>query len=145
MMKRLGFPLILFLLSLTITSAHLIAIEKNLYWRYLWFDNPMHFAGGLLIGLIALWGIYESGLIKKGKGAFNKKDAYIAAFLSTMIIGLLWEAFEFSLEQMFVLDNNDLGDTLLDLIMDAAGALFAAYLYIVFRNRKKGRLLADEI
>lgn len=78
------------------------------YWTYPWLDTVMHFSGGVVITLIAAAYV----------------GVTIRAVLITLVIGVLWEAYEFAIglssaEPKFV------GDTVTDLAMDIVGALGA--------------------
>src|SRR3989344_5622067 len=56
---------IVFSLLLIVAMLHSAAIYFSLYWIYRWFDMPMHFLGGLLVGLSSLWLLFFAGYIRK--------------------------------------------------------------------------------
>ena len=49
---------------------------------------------------------------------------------STLIIGILWEVFEYSVEHFVKLNDNGVFDTLKDLLDDMIGAVLAAIIFI---------------
>jgi len=108
---------ILFLI-VVIFFLNLLAMKFYWYWSIPWFDMLMHFLGGLFISLVLLWLNYFRGLL----GSFSKKKAILIAILGTLVIGLLWEIFEFSLDTFITEKSWDMADTLSDLFFDLLGA-----------------------
>jgi hypothetical protein len=105
---------IYWLLAALVLSALLSALNwwasvDFLYWRYEWFDLPMHFLGGLALGvfIIVLLGTFRPRLFLIG--------------ITAVAIG--WEIFEY----VFGLprEANYVLDTKIDLLMDALGATVA--------------------
>jgi uncharacterized membrane protein YjdF len=97
-------------LALVMLLLQHIALAEFLYWKWWWFDNVMHFLGGVLIGGIAL---VTSDILKTPR---------LLTFLVALLgIGIGWEVFEWS----FGLYDGawDAVDTSTDLIMDTLGAL----------------------
>lgn len=91
---------------------------------------PMHFFGGLWVGLTALWIVYISGRVKLPEGFRDPDKVVLVALVSTAIIGLLWEIFEFSVDTLLVIaPTYDVSDTLSDLAFDMAGALVASTIF----------------
>ena len=117
-------------LSALISVLHFIALEFHWYWRFLWFDIPMHFIGGFLVGLAAIWLVFFSGYIRR-VSVFSKRGALVYALLAGIGIGIVWELFELGAnvptEQKYILD------TTLDLIFDLVGA-YGAYVFAVHLN-----------
>jgi 4-amino-4-deoxy-L-arabinose transferase-like glycosyltransferase len=103
----------LLFISVVVLFLHYVATTLYLYWTVWWFDIPMHFLGGVLVGSAVA---YAASLRRV---RVPRKGYVIAAF----VIGLVWEAFE--------LWNGDTSmrdwpDMTLDLVMDCIGG-FAAY------------------
>ena len=114
----------IFFIGIAVAVLHKIALSLSLYWNVWWFDIPMHFMGGALIALITLFFLYDSKFFN-----FSIKNHFIifsAALSATLIIGLSWELWELFMGFSDIIE--DKFDTILDLIMDALGAI-AAYLY----------------
>lgn len=113
---------IIFFLSALIAGLNLLALKYFLYWQIWWFDVPMHFLGGLIIGAIALWIVaYEVPV-----GVRPRVNRLAVAILSTLIVGIMWEIFEY----LSGITKGDVGywqDSVHDVFVDIAGGL-AAYL-----------------
>jgi hypothetical protein len=106
---RLWWLIAALLLSGALLALHYVAMEEFLYWRYAWFDIPMHFLGGLSLGVLGV------GLLHR------RRPAALALFVAAAFVA--WEIFEvvFGLP----LESNYVSDTALDIVMDSAGALLA--------------------
>ena len=97
-------------------------IGTKLYWYYtIWyFDMPMHFLGGLWLGLFFIY------VFSRKEPSFDLNFKLILTILlAVLFIGVLWELFE-------IYVNNDIGqipfnllDTISDLFCDLAGGTFA--------------------
>jgi hypothetical protein len=117
-----------FLLAIIVAIAHKMALSLYLYWTISWFDILMHFLGGALIALLALFFIYDKKFFH-----FDIKRPIVIfsiAVGSVLIVGLSWELWElyFGMSDIEI----DKWDTVLDLIMDILGAVFA---YFYARNK----------
>ena len=122
-------PTVLVLLIVLIALANAAALYWHLYFYIGWLDIPMHFLGGLWLGLFALAWYYRAPLPKK-------KDTttlfvFTLAVSVAMAIGLAWELFELS-AQTFIerASAHDLVDTLGDLTNDLLGAVLSAGIFI---------------
>lgn len=109
----------------------------DFYDRYWWWDIALHGGSAVgfgLIGFIFLFMMFE--------GDRYAAPAWAIAFMGfcfAMTIGVLWEVFEFAMDQIFGLDMQKSGliDTMWDLILDAVGAslgAFAGFLYLKGRQ-----------
>ena len=103
-----------FLLSLLIAGLQQWAVSSSLYWRYVWFDAPMHLLGGLTVGvfLVTLLRSYHPFLFIAG--------------IAAIIVG--WEVFEFAIG--VPRETNYVFDTSLDILLGTCGAAIA---YIIAR------------
>lgn len=119
---------LLVITTLLIMLGHALGLKElvNLYQRVPYYDLPMHFLGGIWVGLIviAFWGrFFEPLNFERSFGNALK----IAGIVLT--VGLLWELFEFSLYSLHAqfgiggYENMELGDTLKDLILDWLGGI----------------------
>jgi hypothetical protein len=127
----------LFLFIWTIAFMHIAAEQLYLYWTYRWLDIPMHFLGGAWVGLAALWLWYYSGHLRRKEGPATRP--LLVALGGGLAFGLVWEVYEF-LIWMFGgagLPLNYVSDSLLDLVMDASGAVFAFGIYMRLVKRSK--------
>jgi len=104
---------IFFLIAFSMLAAiHYVALQLFLYWRFDWFDIPMHLFGGAVVAL----------------GVFTLRDLRLIpnTFLTVKIVLLLvlitagvWELFE--LYAGVPIDEAYYPDTALDVIMGMLG------------------------
>lgn len=114
---------LVFLLAIINSAAY----YWHLYFHFPWLDIPMHFLGGLWVALYALAWYYGAPLLKKERGTLF---TWMFALSVSMLVGLLWELFELSVDTIIAFSQHNLGDTLLDLVMDALGACVSAYIFL---------------
>jgi len=79
---------------------------------------------------IALWFCFFR---KSSNTTLGNLKVYIISILAVIVIGVLWELFEFSLDTFVVFQTNNVLDTISDLAADVAGALTAS---ILIMNKK---------
>lgn len=128
-MKSRRLTLFAVALILCIWAANAVAVYLNLYYHLSWFDIPMHILGGFWIALFGLITYYHSTLVERK----DRTPLFVIAFAlsMTLCIGLLWELFEFGVDYSIALtSNNDLADTLGDLINDVIGGALAATFFL---------------
>lgn len=116
---------ILFLVSLSILAGiHLIALKLFLYWRFLWFDIPMHILGGSVVVL----GAFAFVELRLPLAKFLVKNIWWTfGFVLTIMVG--WELFELW-AGIPILDNYA-KNTASDLISGFVGSIIG---YIVARK-----------
>ena len=105
------------------------ALYWHLFFKFWWFDIPMHFFGGLWIALFTLAWYYRARIPK----VKDKSGLFVAtlAVSTTLSIGLFWELFELSAQTFIERANvHDLADTLADLTNDLLGAVVAIGIFI---------------
>ncbi len=107
---RISWLLIALIFSTALLGLQVWALNDYLYWRYVWFDVPMHFLGGLALGSF-LVGFFPS-----------RKSLIFLALTTCVFVG--WEILEYMLG--IAHKSNYAFDTALDLLMGTLGAL-AAY------------------
>ena len=124
--RRLTLALVYFIFF--IWGINTIADQTHLYYLLWWFDIPMHIMGGLWVALMSLVIYYHTSYFKRK----DRSVSFVISFAlaSTMIIGLFWEVFEFSVEHFVKLNDNGLLDTLKDLVDDLIGASLATAIFI---------------
>ncbi len=113
-MRILWLSVALILSSILAILQH-FAVYNYLYWRYVWFDVPMHFLGGATTAafLVAVLMHFRPRLF----------------VLGVVLVSLGWEVFELMFG--FPRESNFVFDTSLDLLMDALGAILV---YIIARK-----------
>lgn len=124
--RRLTWALVYFIFF--IWGVNAIAEETHLYYLLWWFDIPMHMMGGLWVGLTSLVIYYHTPYTKRKDRSISFVISY--ALAATILIGIFWEVFEYSVEHFVKLNDNGLFDTLKDLIDDTIGASIAALIFV---------------
>lgn len=119
-----------------ILAIHVVALLSGWYEFHRWFDIPMHFAGGVAIGLLVLAG-FEVCIDKLSFARtirpFWQTVIYGLGVLGLVaLVGVAWEWYEFIFDTIAVqLSANvmpaqmGLGDTMADLFLDLSGGLVA--------------------
>jgi len=122
-----------FALALFVYATLFLGEANRFYYDVWWWDVMLHsgsaFAFGLL-GLIVL-------MLSVSKQTITAKPIVLSvfAFSFSLMIGVLWEIFEFSGDQLFNMDmqKDGLNDTMWDFIVNTIGAAVAAligYFYL---------------
>jgi hypothetical protein len=94
--------------------VHVVALELYLYWKFLWFDIPMHILGGVSVALgYAL-------LERRVRRRFSTVIWYVGAVLC---VGIAWEMFEYAAGISGVGGESIAVDTAIDLGMDLLGGI----------------------
>ncbi len=96
------------------------SLASMFYWysSIWWFDMPMHFLGGLWLGLIFIWFFKQTEI--------NIKLIF-KIILGVFLIGFLWEIFEIIVNNLTLKDTFNTLDTISDLCFDIAGGAFAIW------------------
>lgn len=111
---------VIFLLSFAAMSLfHWLGIEMWLYWRYEWYDLPMHFLGGCVSGL-GFYAFLQLGWLPEWMA---KRWWPLAVFLLAIVIG--WELFEYFIVQIPI-EANYWQDTISDIILGLLGGVVGA-------------------
>lgn len=111
----------------------------DFYERFWWWDIAMHFGSALGFGMVAfllIFMLFEGDRYAAPPGAM--------AFLSLCVavtIGVLWEVFEFAMDQLFGfnMQKSGLRDTMGDLIVNTVGGGVGALSgYLFLKGRQLG-------
>ena len=135
------------LLAIAFVFASLFLGEVHGYYtRFWWWDIALHAGSGFLLGIVGFLLVYL--LNETEQIGVHMKAGFVAffAFLFALGIGALWEVFEFTMDSAFGMnmqksmrgDPSGLTDTMLDLVVDAVGAL-AVTLYGYLHIRRASR------
>jgi uncharacterized membrane protein YjdF len=125
------------LLALVFVYAALFLGEvRGYYQRFWWWDIALHASSGLLLGLVGFLLVHVLNESERIDLHMRPRFVALFAFLFAVAVGALWEIFEFAMDRIFGLnmqkpmfgDPSGLTDTMWDLILDAAGALFISLL-----------------
>lgn len=116
---------LILLFALSLLTTHVLGIRRDRFYR------PFHFAGGFLSALLAI------GLINAiVPGQFSSGAIIVLVLLFTLIVGLLWETYEWVQWRLFLKDTwrrPTLRDTTDDLGMDILGAIAALLVAALLR------------
>jgi hypothetical protein len=116
------------------------------YIKFWWWDIILHTGGGFLFGILGFLFIYILNEEKKINVKLMPGFVALFAFAFAVMIGSVWEIFEFGMDGLFGLNMQKSGlvDTMWDLIVDAAGALIVAILGYIY-VKKGNSLLFDRM
>lgn len=119
----LDFELVIILFIYTSLFLGEIINFYNYFW---WWDILLHFSSAIafaFIGFIVLFILFKTNKI-------NSQPIWVAifSFCFSISIGVMWEIFEFSMDQAFGLNMQKSGliDTMGDLMSDGIGAMLAS-------------------
>lgn len=120
-------PLILFLIALTIlATVHIVGLELMLYWRYHWFDIPMHALGGAIVSLGSQSALFHS--------VFRCRPHHLGfAIALVLAVGISWEVFEWGAGIVDV--EEYVADTILDIVLDVCGGVVGYVVGSALRNQ----------
>lgn len=113
---------------------------KGFYQIFWWWDILLHTCSGLILGFLGFLLTYTLNEAEKVHVAMSPFYVAFFAFTFAVAMGALWEIFEFTMDNTLgmMMQLNSLNDTMLDLIVDTAGALFSASIgYAYMKNQKE--------
>ena len=127
-----------FALAFFVYATLFLGEANRFYYDVWWWDIMLHSGSAFAFGLIGLVVLLLT-LSKKAIQA-NPFVLSLFAFSFAVMVGVLWEIFEFAGDQLFGMDMQKEGlmDTMWDLIVDTLGALVAAvigYFYLTPHTR----------
>ena len=98
----------------------------DFYERYWWWDVVLHGGSAVAFGLVG--SLLMLILVKGNRLTAAPFTVAFFAFCFAVMIGAVWEIWEFTLDQLFGLNTQKSGlvDTMWDLIVDTGGALIGA-------------------
>lgn len=105
------------------------------YWYSIlwWFDMPMHFLGGVWVGLAGIWALLYSGLFSSTS---SDKQLVLRTMIIVFAIGFLWEVFEYTVQHLIPGANlADPIDSVSDIFFDLSGGAFALLYFFSSRPR----------
>lgn len=138
------------IITLFIFAAQYLGEIKNFYDRFWWWDLMLHTTSGFVLGIIGFMFVY---LLNKNYDSNVKlSPVFISlfAFCFAVMIGAIWEIYEFSMDRLIGLNmqkfrgpgQDGLIDTMFDLIVDTIGAFIVSVLGYLNSKRDKNTSLA---
>jgi hypothetical protein len=136
-MKFRGFFIFSLFLLISVTVLNFLAFKNFWYWHWPWFDQPMHFMGGLLAGLVSVQ-IFLFFFHKDWRDV-GGGEIILISLAGSLLVGILWEFLEFTADKLYVarVELKTLGmlyegwrGSLHDLLFDLIGSLTAAILFL---------------
>ena len=130
MNRKLLWPV--FWLILVVAILNKIGGIFYLYWLTWWFDVVMHFLGGAWLASVTFWLLplipaYQDSQI-------GKREVGVAVIFVTLIVGLLWEAFELWFGISLLSAPDFWLDSVTDLILDLIGAMMVFW-YVYLKSK----------
>src|SRR3989338_10256510 len=113
------FPVLILLIHAALSSF-------NMYRSYEWIDIPMHFAGGLAIGIcfVHLFRLLER---EQFIGKTNPMISLLLIISLVSLMAVIWEFAEFSLDVIYAAQSQrGLGDTMGDLFLGILGGFISS-------------------
>lgn len=110
----------------------------DFYEKYWWWDIALHVGSAIGLGFLGV--ILILILVKGDKLSAAPITVSFFAFCFAVMVGVLWEIFEFSLDQIFGLNTQRSGlvDTMWDLIVDCLGAAIGGSVGFVYLKGLRG-------
>jgi hypothetical protein len=122
----------------------------NFYYRYWWWDVVLHISSGFLLGVVgfvALFLLNRTDRIPRGM-----QPGFLCFFAVTfaVFLGVMWEIFEFAVDQISPevnMQSNETGvrDTMWDLIVDTLGAIIVAVMGWAYLKSGRYSFIADGV
>ncbi len=159
MAKSMRFRKIILILAATVLAVvgllNFFAYRYFWYWRIWWFDNAMHFLGGVAFGLIGCWLFFSLWRHRPPEDIpVTVRTILPISFFSALGVGSVWELFELSLDRILgpqlklktlhFLEVNS-SDVLTDTLFDLLGGILIGLLIVwVWNARKSKSILSVE-
>jgi len=129
-------------------AALFLGEHKKYYFIFFWWDEILHFSSGILFGIVAFLLIYIINEEKPGSLQLSPGFMALFSFAFAVMIGILWEIFEFTMDHSFGLNMQRgpyLFDTMKDIILDASSALLTALLAYFYMKKRDSFFLEEKI
>ncbi|MBR9676321.1 hypothetical protein GOV05_04905 [Candidatus Woesearchaeota archaeon] len=114
------------IISLFLYATFILGELQKYYLKYWWWDIFLHSFSAFILGLIGFTIMYAFHYVEKI--SISPWLSALFSFNFAIAIGVIWEIFEFVMDQALGLNMQRSGvvDTMTDLIVDSLGALLAA-------------------
>lgn len=110
---------------------------QDFYTYFWWWDILTHGFSAIVFGFIGFTVLYF--MVNRHELSARPWAIAVFSFSFAIAIGVIWEIFEFSMDQFFGLNMQGSGliDTMGDLIVDAVGALFSSTIAFIYLKSRK--------
>lgn len=114
---------------------------RDYYGRFWWWDALLHAGSAVGFGLLGFLGVFM--LFEGNRYTAPPWALAILSFCIAVSIGVIWEIFEFSMDQFFGMNMQKSGlvDTMWDLIVDCFGAALASLAGFLYLEKQGGNSL----
>lgn len=128
-----------------IFSALFLGEVRDYYDLIWWWDIALHTSSGFLLGIVGFLLVYVLNENKRVDLQLRPRFVALFAYLFAVTVGVIWEIFEFAMDNFFgtdmqkslLGDNSGLTDTMWDLIVDNVGALVISGLGWSYMHRRE--------
>lgn len=122
----------------------------DFYYHFWWWDLVLHTASGFLLGIIGFVALFVLNQTDRVRPAMT--PAFIAFFGVTFAVtlGVAWEIVEFAVDTIrpeINMQSTETGvrDTMVDLIVDAIGAVIVALMGYAYLKKGRYSFIADGV
>ena len=132
-------PLFQIIIFFFIFAAEILGEVNHYYVKIPGWDTMLHTMNGFLCATVGFSLVY---LLNRGSKNVNLSPFYLTlvAFCFSMTSGVLWEFFEFAMDQIFYLDIGII-DTMKDLLVNLVGAIVFSFIgYFTLRTSKASKV-----
>lgn len=120
-----------FLVTLALFNHTFLGEVVGLYQKWSYWDDLLHVFGSAVVALIAFMIVYTLHYTKKLRLTISFIGLFTVTF--SLAVGVLWEVAEFIVDlTLDKVTQDDLTDTMLDLIYDIAGGVVVAFLGMLY-------------
>ncbi len=131
-------------LSLYLGSA------RDFYYRFWWWDIVLHIGSGFLLGIVGFIAIYLLNQTDRLPDEVTPAFRCFFGVTFAVFLGVLWEIFEFTVDQIWPYINmqsteTGVADTMHDLIVDTIGAVIVGLMGWTYFRTGRYSFIADGI
>ncbi len=98
-----------------------------------WFDMPMHTLGGVWVALAGLF-VFKYRRITH-EDISKPQKLFFISLMSVIVVGVLWEVFEFGVQTTGIVELANLTDSFSDVCFDLLGGILGT-LYFIHRYER---------
>lgn len=117
---------------LSLLLVHIIITKLNWYEQHYWIDTPMHFFGGVSIGVSSYY-LLQMPIFKFSRSPLGN---FLFVVGMTALAASSWEIFEFNMDFYFASNmQSSILDTMKDLAFGLLGGLITGAILIIFSKK----------